>query len=61
MSQETYNAIDETERQDTLSISDIKSLVGLSSTDSQNKESVPIDSSVAVADSPDALIDFRRF
>lgn len=62
MSQETFNAtaIDETEHRDTLSLSDIKSLVGLSSSDSQN-EPVPIDSSVAVTDSPNALVDSEDF
>ncbi len=61
MSQDTCNTIDETEHRDTLSISDIKSLVGLSSSDSQNKEPVPIDSSVAVTDSPNALVDSEDF
>lgn len=48
--------------QETFSISEIRTLVGLPSTDpSQEKESVPIDSSIAVADSPNALIDAEDF
>lgn len=61
MSQETFSAVDEAESKDTLSIAQIKSLVGLPSTDSQNEESVPADSSVAVADSSNALIDTEDF
>ncbi len=61
MSQETYSAVDEAESKDTLSIAQIRSLVGLPSTDSQNEESVPADSSVAVADSSNALIDTEDF